>query len=125
VKEELLETRHAGPGEAARREVGGTKTGPTPSRWTLRTSRASVDWLPEYTVSGVGRVVQPCGLGLHNSCARLFSPDPDYMAARGGGGTAVCAPPRASRRLWSHGFWTSLAITVGQRSPRRGDWRPP
>jgi transposase len=78
VKEELLETLRAGPGEAARREVAGTKTGPTPSRWTLRTIRASVDWLTEYTVSGVWRVLQTCGLGLHNSCARLFSPDPDY-----------------------------------------------
>ena len=55
-----------------------TKTGPAPSRWTLRTIRASVDWLTDYTVSGVWRVLQACGLGLHTSWARLFSPDPDY-----------------------------------------------
>jgi hypothetical protein len=78
VQEELLETLRAGPGEAARREVAVTKTGPAPSRWTLRTIRASVDWLTDYTVSGVWRVLQACGLGLHTSCARLFSPDPDY-----------------------------------------------
>jgi transposase len=51
-----------------------------PRRWTLRTIRASVDWLTEYTVSGVWRVLQTCGLGLHTSCARLFSPDPDYLS---------------------------------------------
>ena len=78
MQEELLETLRAGPGEAARREVAVTKTGPAPSRWTLRTIRASVDWLTDYTVSGVWRVLQACGLGLHTSWARLFSPDPDY-----------------------------------------------
>jgi transposase len=80
VREELVEILHAGPGEAARREVAVTKSGPAPSRWTLRTIRASVDWLTAYTVSGVWRVLQACGLGLHTSCARLFSPDPDYSS---------------------------------------------
>src|SRR5262249_21756659 len=78
MKEELLETLRAGLGEAARREVAVAKIGPTPSRWTLRTIRASVDWLTEDTVSGVWRMLQTCGLGLDASCARLFSPDPDY-----------------------------------------------
>src|SRR5262245_14969325 len=78
VQEELLETLRAGPGEPARREVAVAKTGPAPSRWTLRTIRASVTWLTEYTLSGVWRVLQTWGLGLHTSCARLFSPDPDY-----------------------------------------------
>ena len=58
MQEELLETLRAGPGEAARREVAVTKTGPAPSRWTRRTIRASVDWLTDYTVSGVWRVLQ-------------------------------------------------------------------
>jgi transposase len=79
VQEELLETLRAGPGEPARREVAVAKTGPAPSRWTLRTIRASVAWLTEYTLSGVWRVLQTCGLGLHTSCARLFSPDPEYQ----------------------------------------------
>jgi transposase len=78
VTEELLETLRAGPGEAARQEVAVGESGPTPSRWTLRTIRVSVDWLMEYTVSGVWRVLQACGLGWHAACARLFSPDPDY-----------------------------------------------
>jgi len=45
VREELLETLRAGPGEAARREGAIGANGPAPSRWTLRTIRASVDWL--------------------------------------------------------------------------------
>ena len=80
MQAELLETLRAGPGEAARREVAVTKKGPAPSRWTLRTIRASVDWLTDYTVSGVWRLLQSCGLGLHTSCARLFSPDPAYRS---------------------------------------------
>ena len=76
---ELEELLRAGPGDAAGREVAIRTSGPAPSRWTLRTIRASVDWLTEYPVSGVGRVLQTCGLGLHSSCARLFSPDPDYQ----------------------------------------------
>src|SRR5262245_2631603 len=78
VREELVELLHAGPGEAARREVAVARSGPAPSRWTLRTIRASVAWLTDSTVSGVWRVWQSCGLGLHPSCARLFSPDPAY-----------------------------------------------
>jgi transposase len=80
VREELVELLHAGPGEAARREVAVARSGPAPSRWTLRTIRASVEWLIDYTVSGVWRVLQSCGLGLHTACARLFSPDPDYAS---------------------------------------------
>jgi transposase len=80
VREELVEILHAGPGEAARQEVAVTRSSPAPSRWTLRTIRASVDWLTAYTVSGVWRVLQGWGLGLHSSCARLFSPDPDYAS---------------------------------------------
>ena len=80
VKEELWETLRAGPGEAARREIAVGASGPAPSRWPLRTIRASVAWLTEYTGSGVWRVWQTCGLGLPTSCARLFSPDPDYRS---------------------------------------------
>ena len=78
IQAELLETLRAGPGEAARQEVAVGASGPAPSRWTLRTIRVSVAWLTEYTLGGVWRVLQACGLGLHTSGARLFSPDPDY-----------------------------------------------
>ena len=80
VQEGLVETLRAGPGEAARREMAVGASGPAPSRWCLRTIRASVEWLTNYTLSGVWRVLQSCGLELHSSCARLFSPDPDYVS---------------------------------------------
>jgi transposase len=80
VQEGLVETLRAGPGEAARREMAVGASGPAPSRWSLRTIRASVEWLTNYTLSGVWRVLQSCGLELHSSCARLFSPDPDYAS---------------------------------------------
>ena len=80
MREQLVETLHAGPGEAAREEVAVGASGPVPCRWTLRTLRVSVDWLTEYTVSGVWRVLHACGLGMQTACARLFSPDPDYHA---------------------------------------------
>jgi transposase len=78
MQEELLETLRAGPGEAARLEVAVGASGPAPSRWTLRTLRVSVEWLTGYTLGGVWRVLQACGLGIHAACARLFSPDPAY-----------------------------------------------
>jgi hypothetical protein len=80
LKAEVLETLRAGPGEAAHREVMVGKSGPVPSRWTLRTVRVSVEWLSGYSLSGVWRVLHACGLGLHAACARLFSPDPDYRS---------------------------------------------
>jgi len=80
VKAELQETLHAGPGEAARREVMVETNGPVPSRWTLRTVRVSVAWLTGYSLSGVWRVLQAYGLGLRTARARLFSPDPDYRS---------------------------------------------
>ena len=78
MQEALWETLRAGPGELARQEVAAGTSGPAPSRWTLRTIRVSVDWLTEYTLRGVWRVLQACGLGIHGARARLFSPDPDY-----------------------------------------------
>jgi hypothetical protein len=54
------------------------ESGAAPRRWTLRTMRVSVEWLTQYTLSGVWRVLQAWGLGLHGGRARLVSPDPDY-----------------------------------------------
>ena len=78
MREELLDCLHAGPGEAARQEIAVGGSCPVPCRGTLRTIRVSVDWLSTYTLSGVWRVLQLCGLTLQASCVRLFSPDPDY-----------------------------------------------
>jgi hypothetical protein len=40
----------------------------------------SVAWLSGYSLCGVWRVLQACGLGWHAARARLFSPDPDYCS---------------------------------------------
>ena len=96
VREELVEILHAGPGEAARREVAVTKSGPAPSRWTLRTIRASVDWLTAYTVSGVWRVLQAVGWDFTHrvpACSVLIP----TTAARYAGCIAVCATPRGTQ----------------------------
>jgi hypothetical protein len=79
IAAELRETLRAGPGEAAREEVVVGKSGPAPSRWTLRTIRVSVEWLTDYTLGGVWRVLQACGLSIQGARARMFSPDPDYL----------------------------------------------
>jgi hypothetical protein len=78
LKEALLERLREGPGAAARQELAVGASGPEPCRWTVRTLRVSGDWLSEYTGSGVWRVLQTCGLPLRASCARRFSPEPDY-----------------------------------------------
>jgi hypothetical protein len=80
IAAELRETLRAGPGKAAREEVAVGKSGPAPSRWTLRTIRVSGEWLTDYTLGGVWRVWQACGLSIHGARARLFSPDPDYLS---------------------------------------------
>lgn len=51
-----------------------------PSRWRLHTIRASIPALRDYTLSGVWRVLQRCGLRLRSAQVRLFSPDPEYAA---------------------------------------------
>jgi hypothetical protein len=80
-KKDALESRlRQGPGEAARQEVAGSEYGPTPNCWTLRTIRASVKWLRDYTLSGVWRVLQRLGIKLRRGQIQQYSPDPDYEA---------------------------------------------
>jgi transposase len=80
MKEALLEQLQPGPGEAARQEVAVGARCPLPSRWTLRTIRASLESLRDYTLSGVWYLLKRCGLGLHTSAIQLYSPDPEYVA---------------------------------------------
>lgn len=49
-----------------------------PPRWTLNRVRTAFDWLQEYSLSGVWRVLQRLGLGWRKGYPRQFSPDPDY-----------------------------------------------
>jgi DDE superfamily endonuclease len=136
LKEEVLETLRAGPGEAARREVMVAKSGPVPSRWTLRTVRVSVEWLGGYSLSGVWRVLRACGLGLHAAYARLFSPDPNYRrkvrqlyrclrdAARHPGTVVALFLDEFGYRRWPEVAPTwGLETAVAQRAGTNQQWR--
>jgi len=79
-KEELEEWLHQGPGGEARREAAVTADGPPPSRWTLRTIRATFSWLEGYTLSGVWRVLDRHGLRLRSARVQQYSPDPEYTS---------------------------------------------
>ncbi len=57
-----------------------TAAAPAPSRWTLRTIRASIDWLADYTLSGVHRLLKHCGLCIRSGRVQQYSPDPAYEA---------------------------------------------
>ena len=79
-REELLTRLHQGPGEEAREDVAVTPTTPVPSRWTLRTIRASLLWLQRYSLSGVWRVLRRYTLKLRSAQVQHYSPDPEYLA---------------------------------------------
>jgi hypothetical protein len=79
-KAELVARLRQGPGEEARQEVAVTTAGPPPSRWTLRTIRASVPWLRDQTLSGVWRVLDRYELRLRSAQVQHYSPDPDYLS---------------------------------------------
>lgn len=79
-RDEMLERLRQGPGSEAQREAAPTADGPSPSRWTLATIRATFDWLTSYTLPGVWKVLQAAKLGLRSSQVQLYSPDPDYVA---------------------------------------------
>lgn len=76
-KEELLDRLRRGPGEAARREMG-LPEGVLPNRWRLRSIRATFDWLSDYTLSGLWRLLGRMGLKLRAGRPQQYSPDPEY-----------------------------------------------
>ncbi len=57
-----------------------TPTTPVPSRWTLRTIRATFSWLQSYGLSGVWRLLRHYHLKLRSARVQHYSPDPDYHA---------------------------------------------
>jgi len=73
-----MEGLRQGPGEAARQAVCVREGGPAPSRWTLRTIRATFSWLYDYTLSGVWRVLDGYRLRPRSARVQLYSPDPAY-----------------------------------------------
>jgi transposase len=79
LQAELTHRLQAGPGEAAQQAVGVTPTAPLPSRWHLVTIRATIDWLQDYSLSGVWSLLQRCGLKLRSAAVQHYSPDPEYV----------------------------------------------
>lgn len=77
---ELEERLRQAPGPAARSEAMPGAEGPTPSRWTLDTIRATFDWLTRYSLSGIWRVLRRWGIQWRSGRTQPFSPDPDYAA---------------------------------------------
>lgn len=79
LQAELTQRLQAGPGDAAQQAVGVTPTAPLPSRWHLVTIRATIDWLQDYSLSGVWSLLQRCGLKLRSAAVQHYSPDPEYV----------------------------------------------
>ena len=55
-----------------------TDESPPPSRWTLRTIRATFDCFRDLTLSGVRRSLERQGVGLRSAAVQHYSPDPEY-----------------------------------------------
>jgi len=58
--------------------VGATPSSPAPALWTLRTLRASVAAVADYSLSGRWRLLQRCRVRLRPLGAHLYSQDPEY-----------------------------------------------
>lgn len=78
-RDALIERVRHRPVPTAQQAGTATPAGPAPSCWTLRTIRASLPGLQDYTLSGVWRVVQRCGLRLRSARLRMYSPDAAYV----------------------------------------------
>lgn len=78
--EALQERLRQAPGEQARQELAPVpnKTGPVPTRWSLRTIRVSLPALRDYSLSGVWRVLKRSGCSVRSPRVRHFSPDAKY-----------------------------------------------
>src|SRR5262245_42514139 len=56
-----------------------TDTSPPPSRWTLRTIRATFAIFRDLTLGGVWRSLERQGIALRSGAVQHYSPDPEYM----------------------------------------------
>lgn len=59
-----------------------TDASPPPSRWTLRTIRATFEIFADLSLSGVWRALRCQGIGLRSGVVQHYSPDPEYIAKR-------------------------------------------
>lgn len=96
-----------------------------PSRWKLRTIRASLPWLSGYSLSGVWRVLERSGLTLRSGRVQHYSPDPDYVQKKAVLMNCLAEAARAPQDvvflfLDEMGYyrWPEVAPDWGQRAPR-------
>lgn len=75
-----VEERLRQPPAEVQLESRGTTPGQAPCRYRLEVVRASFDWLAEYTLSGVWRVLQRLGVGWKHGYINYWSPDPQYQS---------------------------------------------
>jgi hypothetical protein len=79
AREPVLERLRQGPGTEAQPAVAVTAESPVPSRWTLKTIRATFASLGGYTLSGVWRWLhERVGVTLRSAMVQQYSPDPEY-----------------------------------------------
>ncbi len=52
----------------------------TPCRYRLEVVRATFDWMGEYSLSGVWRLLNRLGIGWKHGYINYWSPDPDYQS---------------------------------------------
>jgi transposase len=74
----LLEQLCHAPEPAPRAESSSVAAMPPPARWSLLVVRQHFDWLADYSVSGVWRVLRRLEIEWKHGYAQLWSPDPDY-----------------------------------------------
>jgi transposase len=136
-QQELQERLRQGPGEQARKEAAVQPDGPAPSRWTLSTIRATFDWLADYTLSGVWRLLGRCGLRLRSARVQQYSPDPDYVSKVAHLEMCLWEARRYPKEVTAvfldqMGFarwpdpapdWASEAPVAGRRGAKQGLWR--
>ncbi len=78
-REAVVQRLQQGPGPEAQPETAAPTVGAPPSRWTLRTIRATFAALHEYTLSGVWRWLhERVGVRLRSALVQQYSPDPQY-----------------------------------------------
>lgn len=81
MRERAVDERlHQPPGAEAHVALGLAETSPPPSRWSLRTLRAAVAALADYSLSGVWRLLHRLPVQRRPLRDHLYSPDPDYGA---------------------------------------------
>lgn len=131
-RDELLAQLRHGPGEEARQAVAVTPTTPVPSRWTLRTIRATFSWLQDYGLSGVWRLLRRSKLKLRSAQVQHYSPDPEYAVKEAEllhclGRTAQAPNKRVVLFLDEMGYtrWPQPAPAWGPAAPLPPPTTPP